>query len=153
MKLKIAAGLFGAVFGAWLCWVGFTDYDVITEALLLRDFYLWQIFVTGVVVGGAGLWILKRFRARTLFEGVPVAWDSPALTPAHFAGAAIFGAGWAISGACPGPAIAQIGQGHLSGGFIVIGILAGVVLNDLWLESRERADAKRPLGPEAASGA
>jgi uncharacterized membrane protein YedE/YeeE len=127
---------FGTVFGFMLCWLGFTRYDTIFNALLLKDFYLWKVFIAGVVTGGAGLWVLHALGARTWFTHEQVKWDRTPVTGAKVVGGAIFGLGWAIAGTCPGPALAQIGSGRLSGLFTTLGIFVGIAACDRWTESR-----------------
>lgn len=122
--------VFGLAFGFWLSWTGFTSYDVIMSGLLFENFYLWLLFPTGVAASAAGIWLLKLSGARTL-SGAPIRWERVAVRREHLLGAALFGLGWALTGACPGPAVAQIGKGQLVGLFTTGGILLGV-----WLRGR-----------------
>ena len=48
------------------------------------------------------------------------------------AGAAIFGAGWGMSGLCPGPAIASLALGLPPSYVFVVTMLAGVLIHDHW---------------------
>ena len=73
------------------------------------------------------------------FDGEPLAWRTTPVRPAHVVGGLIFGVGWAIAGTCPGPAAAQIGQGHLAGVFTSAGIFAGVWLQGFLAERRATA--------------
>ena len=133
--MKAWVGLFvGTCFGFLLCWLGFTRYDTIFEALLLRDFYLWKVFVTAVVTGGIGLWTLRSWRARTWLTHETVQWERTGMTRANLIGGTIFGLGWALSGTCPGPALAQVGSGMLSGIFTATGIFLGIAICDRWVE-------------------
>ena len=56
------------------------------------------------------------------------------LSRKHVWGGLIAGTGWAITGACPGPALAQIGFGSLAGLFTAAGIFIGVYLYGSYLE-------------------
>jgi uncharacterized protein len=129
MKSAVVMG-FGMLFGFLLCWLGFIHYDTIFNALLLRDLYLWKVFVTGVIVGGLGLWTLKRTSAQTWLTREAITWDRMPVVRSNVIGGAIFGLGWVIAGTCPGPALAQIGSGNLSGLLTAFGIFAGIALRD-----------------------
>ncbi len=124
---RVAGLIFGVAFGFWLSWTGFTSYDVIQGALLLREAYLWLMFPAAVAAAGAGIWLLRLAGARTL-AGPPVAWTAVGVRRDHLAGGALFGLGWALAGTCPGPAIAQLGQGRVVALFTVAGIFLGVAL-------------------------
>ncbi len=121
----------GAVFGFWLSWVTFTSYDTIWDMLMPQDGYPWAVFAAGAGLSILGVRLLKFTGARTWLDGAPVGWSMPPFSRDHVLGAVVFGLGWSIAGACPGPALAQLGRGSFSGGFILAGIAAGVVLSDL----------------------
>lgn len=129
--LKNLSGLaFGMFFGFMLCWLGFSHYDTILNAVLLRDFYLWEVFVSGVMVAGVGIWGLRAMKARTWLEREPVGWSRAPVSRANVVGGSLFGVGWALAGTCPGPALAQIGSGQLAGLFTAAGIFAGIFVCD-----------------------
>ena len=132
---RAAATAVGVAFGFWLAWTRMTDFEQIVGALLLQRAYLWLMFATGVVTAAVGLQLLRRTHARTILGGQPIAW--PAVTPQrrHVVGGVLFGAGWALAGACPGPIAAQLGLGRLSALFTVAGLFAGIRLAD-WLADR-----------------
>jgi uncharacterized protein len=97
-----AAGLgIGLVFGAVLSWSGMASPNVIREALLLEDSYLFLFFASAVLVSTVGVALLRH--VRTLERRRP--------ERRHIVGSLIFGVGWAIADACPGPIATQIGQG------------------------------------------
>jgi uncharacterized protein len=128
--------VFGLAFGFWLSWTGFTSYDVITSGLLFENFYLWMLFPTAVAASAAGIWLLKISGVRTL-SGAPVVWERVQPRREHVIGAALFGLGWALTGACPGPAVAQIGKGQLAGLFTTAGILVGVYIRGRIVAARQ----------------
>jgi uncharacterized membrane protein YedE/YeeE len=128
--INLFSGVFGALFGFLLCWLGFTQFDTIFGALALSDFYLWKVFIAAVGTAFIGLRILRMAKARTWADHNAVAWSTIPINKFHILGAAIFGIGWAACGTCPGPALAQLASGRLSGGFTCIGIFAGIALCD-----------------------
>jgi uncharacterized protein len=69
--------------------------------------------------------------------GEPVRWETLRPERRHIVGSALFGAGWAISDACPGPIAAQVGQGFAWSLFTLAGVVIGVAL---YLRRQERAE-------------
>lgn len=116
---------FGALFGYFLSKARATDYDTIVDMFLCRDFQLYGVILTAIAVISFGLYLMRVKNIPTKsgesFNPEILPWDPNRLT-----GAFIFGAGWALAGACPGTALAQIGEGKVMAIFTVIGILAGV---------------------------
>ncbi len=119
---RLAAGAaIGVVFGVVLSWSGMSSPDVIRGALLLEQSYLFLFFASAVLVATVGTELLRR-RA-----GVPV--DRPRPERKHYVGAAIFGVGWAVTDACPGPVATQLGQGIGWAVFTMAGIVLGIRLH------------------------
>jgi uncharacterized membrane protein YedE/YeeE len=139
LAARIAGSVFGVGFGFWLCWARFTSYDVILAGLRFQRLYLWLMFGAAVITAAIGLRILRATGARTWIDGAPVAWSTTSVRRSHLLGSAMFGIGWAVAGTCPGPAAAQIGQGHFAGLFTAAGIFAGVALQG-WLAKRRAGD-------------
>jgi uncharacterized membrane protein YedE/YeeE len=152
MATRVAGLLFGAAFGFWLCWARFTRYDVILGGLRFEQLYLWLMFGAAVITAALGLRLLRAAGARTLIDGSPVDWPKTPVTRAHILGSAMFGVGWAVAGTCPGPAAAQIGQGHLAGLFTATGIFAGVWLQG-WVSRHRASSATAVASPGACAQA
>jgi uncharacterized membrane protein YedE/YeeE len=132
MPVRFAALAFGAVFGFAISWGQFTDPDRIRDMLLLEDPYLYLMMGTAVVVGFLGTRLLRRLRTRALLTGQPVRWETARPAPRHFAGAAIFGVGWAVADSCPAPIAAQLTQGVLWSLFTIAGVFIGVLAYLRW---------------------
>lgn len=128
----------GALFGVLLVAARASDFDAITGMFLLTDFHLYGVIGVAVAVAAVGLQLLRRSRAHALLADSISVSPKP-MKPGLVLGALVFGAGWAIAGVCPGPALTQIGEGKLSGVAASLGILLGT-----WLASRR---------PAAGSGA
>ena len=126
--MRRAAALVGVAVGFLLSWGQATDPDQIRAMLLLDDAYLYLMLGSGVFVAAVGARLLRRFRARALVTGERVDWERLRPERRHVAGSALFGAGWAISDACPGPIAAQLGQGFAWSLFTFAGVLIGVAL-------------------------
>ena len=141
--MRLAAALIGVAFGFVLSWGQATSPDEIREMLLLEDFYLYLMLGSGVAVATVGTRLLRRARARALVTGEPVGWERLRPERRHIVGSAVFGAGWAISDACPGPIAAQVGQGFAWSLFTLAGVMLGV---HLYLRTQVR---ERPAGGRA----
>ncbi len=128
MKTKIAAAGFGLAFGFLITWGQFSDPARIREMLLLEDPYLYLMMFSAIAVAFAGLWILRRKRARTLLTGEPIVLERSPFEARHLLGAATFGLGWAVTASCPAPVAAQLAQGVAWSLFTITGILIGVAL-------------------------
>jgi uncharacterized membrane protein YedE/YeeE len=94
--------------------------------LLLNDAYMYLMMATAVAIGLIGTRVLRSLRARALITGNVIRWETTRPTRAHVVGAAIFGLGWGISDACPGPIAAQIAQGFEWSLFTALGVGIGV---------------------------
>ncbi len=153
MNRAAATGV-GVAFGFWLAWTRMTDFNQIVGALLLRRPYLWLMFATGVATAAVGLQALRRLRARTLASGQPIAWPVVLPQRRHLVGGALFGAGWALAGTCPGPIAAQLGLGRLSTLFTLGGLFAGIALADaVGARTAARAAASPCAGEAYEAGA
>jgi uncharacterized membrane protein YedE/YeeE len=128
MGTRVAGGVVGAVFGVTLSWTGLSSPEVLREGLLLDNAYLYLVFASAVATSSVGLALLRRARVRAVLTGEPVAWKPEAPRPRHVAGSVIFGVGWAVADACPGPIATQVGQGVLWSLFTITGVVIGMVL-------------------------
>ena len=128
MRARIAALLVGGVFGATLSWSGLTSPEVLRDALLFKSGYLFLLFGSAVATAVVGQRLLRARRARALLNGEPIAWKPEQPQRNHVVGSVVFGVGWAVSDACPGPIATQLGQGIAWSLFTVVGLAVGVRL-------------------------
>jgi uncharacterized protein len=126
---RLAAFGVGAVFGVTLSWAGMTDPDVLRDGLLFRDPYLMLFFASALATAFVGLRLLKVFNARALLTGEPVSWTTVRPRREHIVGSVLFGIGWAVADACPGPIAAQLGQGVPWALATAAGLMFGVYLH------------------------
>jgi uncharacterized membrane protein YedE/YeeE len=151
----IAFLLFGLLFGFLLVRVGATDFDAIAQMFLLSDLHLAGVIGVAVAVAAPLLWLLRR-RGIAGPEGPIVIAPKPR-KPGLVVGGLLFGAGWALTGTCPGTVLAQLGEGQLVALFTVAGIFAGTALHrrtgarvERWL-ARPRPGARPPVREAPAS--
>lgn len=143
---RVAGLVIGIVFGVVLSWSGMTSPDVIREGLLFQSSYLFLFFAGAVSTAFVGLWLLRRRAPRALLTGEPVRWETVRPERRHVAGSLLFGIGWGVAGACPGPIATQLGQGIAWGVPTTIGLVLGIVLFD-------RLQARAQTAPERAPAA
>ena len=128
-RRRRAAGLLvGVAFGFLISWGQFSDPDRIRDMLLLEDLYLYEMMFSAMAVALLGLRLLQRRRARALLTGDPVRLETERPRSNPIAGAAIFGAGWAVACSCPAPIAAQLAQGVGWSVFTIAGVFAGIWL-------------------------
>jgi uncharacterized membrane protein YedE/YeeE len=118
--------VFGVAFGWTLSRSGAADYDFVQKMFLFESFQLYGIIATAVVVTASGLWLLKR-RGVTL-SGAPLRVSPKPRHPGNVLGGILFGAGWSITGMCPGPILVNIGEGKLYALAALAGVLVGAAL-------------------------
>jgi len=148
MSARVTGGVVGAVFGVALSWTGMSSPEVIRQALLLENSYLFLMFGSAVVTAFVGLRLLRALRARAPLTGEQVSWTNSRPERRNVAGGLMFGTGWALSGACPGPVATQLGQGVTWSLFTIAGIVTGIVLY-----KRRQARAARPARAASAATA
>jgi len=104
---------------------GAADFDAMTEMFLFEQFHLFGVGMVSVLLSALALWFLrKRQRAA---DGTRIRFVARPVHRGTVYGAILFGLGWGVSGACPGTALVQLGQGHLIALATVMGILSGMV--------------------------
>lgn len=128
MSTRIAGALIGVVFGVVLSWSGMTSPEIIREGLLFQSSYLFLFFFGAVTTAFIGLRILKVKAPPAVLTGETVRWETIKPERRHVAGSLLFGIGWGVSGACPGPIATQLGQGIVWGLPTTAGLVLGIVL-------------------------
>jgi uncharacterized membrane protein YedE/YeeE len=115
----------GVLFGVVLTKGELVSWYRIEEALRFKGLYLYLVFTSALAVAAPGFALLKRRRVRSL-TGEPIAIPPKVMGRGvrYVAGGALFGLGWGIVGACPGPLFALVGAGI---GVMAVTILAAVV--------------------------
>lgn len=109
-------GIFGLAMGLLLGVSGFADFSEVHEMFELEKLDLLYAFAGAVGISMIGFFLFARGsnRGKKHFNNGVIP------------GGVIFGVGWAITGACPGIALVQVGQGQLAAVFTLLGILGGV---------------------------
>lgn len=110
--------LAGVYFGFILLKAEVVSWYRIQEMFRFQSFHMYGVIGSALVVAVISLWLLKRFKVKSL-EGDLITTTPKAPTYVRYiVGGTLFGIGWALTGACPGPIAALIGSG--SSIFIVV---------------------------------
>ena len=106
LKYLIVGILFGIVFVK----AEIISWFRIQEMFRLQSFHMYGVIGSAVVVGAISVFLIKKFKIKTIY-GEPILFEVMTFNIGQVYGGLLFGLGWAITGACPGPLFAQIGTG------------------------------------------
>lgn len=128
LKYLVVGVLFGIVFvkAEVISWFR------IQEMFRFQSFHMYGVIGSAVVVGAISVFLIKRFRIKTIY-GEPVVFHPKQFNKGQVIGGLLFGLGWAVTGACPGPLFAQIGTGAT----VIIVVLLSAVAGT-WVYGRFR---------------
>jgi len=107
---NLAYLLAGLLFGIVLVKGEIISWYRIQEMFRMQSFHMYGIIGSAVVVGIISVWLIKKFKVKTVY-GEPIKLLPTKFNKGQIYGGLLFGFGWAITGACPGPLFAQIGTG------------------------------------------
>ena len=96
----------------------------IQEMFRLQSFHMYGVIGTAVVTGIISILLIKRFKIKTI-HGEDITFHKRKFNKGQIYGGLLFGFGWAITGACPGPLFAQVGTGALAVIVIILSAIAG----------------------------
>jgi uncharacterized membrane protein YedE/YeeE len=128
--------LVGILFGIVMSKSEAISWYRIQEMFRFQAFHMYGIIGTAVVLGAIGVFLIKKYKIRD-FHGNPIIFHPKDWSVSRYLlGGIIFGLGWALSGACPGPMVVNIGYGFLSMvivfTFAIVGTyIYGIVKNKL----------------------
>lgn len=115
--------LIGAFFGIVFVKAEIISWFRIQEMFRLQSFHMYGVIGTAVVVAAISVWVIKRFKIRTI-DGEQVQFAEKPMHKGVIIGGLMFGCGWALTGACPGPLYAQIGAGFP---VVIVTLLSAIV--------------------------
>jgi uncharacterized protein len=102
--------LVGVLFGVVFVKAEIISWYRIQEMFRLQSFHMFGVIGTAVAVGATSVFLLKKLKINSL-AGEPITLESKSFNRGQIYGGLLFGFGWAMTGACPGPLFAQIGTG------------------------------------------
>ena len=122
----------GMVFGVILIKSQVVSWFRIQEMFRLESFHMYGVIGSAVAVGALSVFLIRRLGIRTV-SGEDVVIPTKTFNWGYVIGGLIFGLGWAITGACPGPLFAQVG-----GGFLVVLVTLLSAIGGTWVYGRIR---------------
>lgn len=100
----------GILFGIILVKSEAISWFRIQEMFRLQSFHMFGLIGSAVAIGMLSVFIIKKFKIRSI-DGEQIQLDAKKFNKGQIYGGLLFGFGWALTGACPGPLFAQIGTG------------------------------------------
>jgi len=114
--------LLGFLFGIILIKAEVVSWFRIQEMFRFQSFHMYGIIGSAVVVGIISIRLIKKYNIKTI-AGEDIKIIPKPSSKGNIYGGLIFGLGWAMTGACPGPLYALIGSGLL---VIILALLSAV---------------------------
>lgn len=100
----------GIAFGIVFVKAEIISWFRIQEMFRLQSFHMFGVIGSAVMVGMISVWLIRKFNIKTIY-GEQIEFHPKTFNKGQVIGGLLFGFGWAITGACPGPLFAQIGSG------------------------------------------
>ena len=119
--------IFGTLFGIVITKSEVISWFRIQNMFQFKEWHMYLIIGSAVVVGAISVQIIRRLKLKAL-NGEELRIEGKKFNKGFIIGGMMFGFGWAITGACPGPIFAQIGAGELPALFTLSGALIGAFL-------------------------
>ena len=100
----------GILFGILLVKSEVISWFRIQEMFRLQSFHMYGVIGSAVITGIISVQLIKRLHIKTI-SGQKIELPQKKFNKGQVYGGLLFGFGWALTGACPGPMFAQIGTG------------------------------------------
>ena len=114
----------GILFGIVLVKSQVISWFRIQEMFRLQSFHMYGVIGSAVAVGMLSVFLIKRFQVKTI-HGETIEFHPKQFNKGNIYGGLLFGFGWAMTGACPGPLFAQLGAGALVVSVTILSAIAG----------------------------
>jgi len=117
--------LLGILFGIIMVKAEIISWFRIFEMFRFESFHMYGIIGSAVLLGSLGIYLLKRSKMKSL-SGNDLVFSSKELNiKGNLLGGILFGLGWALVGACPGPMFVLLGAGYIPILLVIFGALLG----------------------------
>ena len=123
----------GILFGIILVKSEVISWFRIQEMFRFQSFRMYGIIGTAIAVGAISVRLIRRLKVKTVY-GEPISFHRRKFNKGQVFGGLLFGFGWSITGACPGPLFAQIGAGFGVGTVSLLSAIAGTWVYGLMRE-------------------
>lgn len=121
------------LFAGLLLGIIFTKSEVVSwyriyEMFKFKSFHMFGIIISAIITGIIIIQVIKKRRIKSI-NGTSILFTPKQITwKRYLFGGTIFGLGWAMTGACPGPIFTLVGNGYLSFLVVVFSALIGTFL-------------------------
>jgi uncharacterized protein len=126
--------LIGFFFGIVLIQSEIASWFRIQEMFRFQSFHMYGIMGSAIMVAASGNFLMKRLKAKSL-SGTAIGLPPKRYHHGLIIGGLIFGIGWGLAGACPGPVYALVGKGIL---VMIVFLISGLVGTWIYSYYRER---------------
>ncbi len=116
--------IFGLFFGIVLIKAEVVSWYRIQEMFRLQSFHMFGVIGSAVAVGALSVFLIKKFKIKTI-NGEAIILPEKTFNKGQIYGGLLFGFGWAMTGACPGPLFAQLGYGATTIAVTILAAIAG----------------------------
>lgn len=114
----------GIVFGITFVKAEIISWFRIQEMFRFQSFHMYGVIGTAVLVAALSVFLIKKFGIKTI-HGEEIKFQSKSFNKGQVIGGLLFGFGWAMTGACPGPLFAQIATGASVVFVVLLSAIAG----------------------------
>lgn len=123
--------LVGFIMGVMMSKSEIISWYRIYEMFRFESFHMYGIIGSSVLIGVIGVWLIKKYKLKDI-SGKPIQFQDKKKSFARYLiGGTIFGLGWAMTGACPGPMFTLLGYGVYSIGIVIFSAVFGTFLYGL----------------------
>ena len=119
-KYLIVGVLFGVVFVK----AEIISWFRMQEMFRMQSFHMYGVIGTAVIVGALSIYCIKKYKIKTIY-GEEIMFTNKTFNWGQVFGGLLFGLGWALTGACPGPLFAQIATGSFAVIIVLMSAIAG----------------------------
>lgn len=116
--------IIGILFGIVFVKAEIVSWFRIQEMFRFQSFHMYGIIGSAIAVGALSVWLIRKFKIKTIY-GEDIVIVTKPFNKGILIGGLMFGIGWAITGACPGPLFAQVGTGASVVLITVLSAIAG----------------------------
>lgn len=114
----------GIVFGIVFVKAEIISWFRIQEMFRFQSFHMFGVIGTAVVVGAISVFLIKKYKVKTI-HGEAIEFHPKKFNKGQIYGGLLFGLGWALTGACPGPLFAQLATGAFAVIVVLLSAIAG----------------------------
>lgn len=123
--------LLGILFGIILTKTEAVSWFRIQEMFRFQSIHMFGLLGTAIPTAMLGLWLIRKFNLKTIDSEAIMIPEKKFYRYKYLFGGIIFGLGWALTGACPGPIYAIIGNGNSVFIIVLLSAMVGVLLHNL----------------------